>query len=127
MPVPAAAAETERHRLLLVDDDPVLLLALCRVMRGYPEIAVRTASDHDGAMVVIAEWPPDAILTDVDLGDGPDGFELAIALMHTGVVIALASGLVNEERRARAAALGAVAIYEKPFDLRDVVARLFAF
>jgi CheY-like chemotaxis protein len=121
------ATADKRRRFLIVDDDASQLRALSRIMRAYPEIETRTAGSVGEALAVIAEWGGvDAILSDIDLGDGPDGFDLARHMQHSGVAFALASGNVDDARTARALSLGAVALYSKPFDLRDVIARLFA-
>jgi DNA-binding response OmpR family regulator len=65
------------ERVLLVENDELLgvlfELALCEA--GYPVVRARDGAE---AMAVLAAAPPVGLLvTDIGLGDGPDGWQVA--------------------------------------------------
>src|ERR1041384_7364087 len=63
------------RQLLVVDDDPSLLLAVSETLRaeGYEVVTARRASE---AMVRVAESLPDLIISDIRM-PGMDGYALA--------------------------------------------------
>ena len=75
--------------VLVVEDYPLMreLLAAALTARGFQ---VDTASSADEARVVFHAGDHDALVLDIDLGEGPDGFAVADALLarspHTAVV-----------------------------------------
>jgi DNA-binding NarL/FixJ family response regulator len=66
-------------RILAVDDDPLILALLEQVFvsLGYE---VKVADSAAGARKIARDFDPDVAVLDVDLGAGPDGFDLATAL-----------------------------------------------
>jgi DNA-binding response OmpR family regulator len=65
------------ERVLLVEDDELLgvlfELALCEA--GYAVVRARTGA---AAMAMLtAATPVDLVVTDIGLGDGPDGWQVA--------------------------------------------------
>ncbi len=62
-------------RLLLVDDDPLILLAAGATLRADGGFAVREAASAEDALALAAAEPFDAVLTDVHL-PGLDGTAL---------------------------------------------------
>lgn len=83
-----------RRSVLVVEDEPLLreLIASALSARGY---VVGTAGTPSEARRAFLELDPDGIVMDVDLGPGPDGFELAEALMEldTGVAVVFLTNL----------------------------------
>jgi DNA-binding NarL/FixJ family response regulator len=67
------------RRLLVVDDDPFTrsVLGPALTTRGWVVTLCASAAD---AMSEVAQHPVDAALLDLDLGPGPDGVDLAMAL-----------------------------------------------
>lgn len=63
-------------RLLVVDDDQLIRSLLEQSFKSLG-FEVRTAKDSADARKVAHEFDPDVALLDVDLGPGPDGFDLA--------------------------------------------------
>lgn len=63
-------------RLLLVDDDFLTTLALQKILE---DSGFRVESVYCGAtaLAAIRRNPPWTLVTDVDLGPGPDGFDVA--------------------------------------------------
>ncbi|HEX7948614.1 MAG TPA: response regulator [Phenylobacterium sp.] len=63
-------------RVLIVEDDVLTNLALHRILEDY-EFRVESVYCGTTALAAIRREPPWALVTDVDLGRGPDGFEVA--------------------------------------------------
>lgn len=62
-------------RLLVLDDHPIVLEGLARLLNRQTDIGVVvTASSIDEAFLRIAEQPPDAVVVDLTIG-GEDGLE----------------------------------------------------
>ncbi len=72
------AAERGVTHLLLVDDDTTVLQQVCQLLHDLP-YSIRTASDGQQALQMIAEQRPDVILLDT-LMPHVDGFALCQAL-----------------------------------------------
>jgi DNA-binding NarL/FixJ family response regulator len=66
-------------RILAVDDDPLILTLLEQVFAslGYEVMVANSAAS---ARKIARDFDPDVAVLDVDLGAGPDGFDLATAL-----------------------------------------------
>jgi DNA-binding NarL/FixJ family response regulator len=67
------------RRVLIVDDEPMIRLLLQERLQtmGYE---VETAADALSAKRAVAKFDPDALVVDLDLGEGPTGPELIAAL-----------------------------------------------
>lgn len=73
-------SETDPRRLiLLVEDEPLLreLLAVSLETRGFQVVTAATAADGRRAF---QRFDPDGLVLDIDLGAGPNGFDLAHSL-----------------------------------------------
>lgn len=77
------------RRVLVVEDQSALRTLICDSLErhGWQALGVANADD---ALLQFAEFDPDALLTDIDLGSRPDGAELALMLHglapHLGIV-----------------------------------------
>lgn len=102
------------HRVLVVDDDPVVGKSFNRVLsqKGY---VVITAQNAQEALTKLQEGGYDAVFTDIRM-PGMDGLELAERVKAktpwTPVVIVTGYGTVANEARAKAA--GVSAFLQKP-------------
>ena len=67
--------ETEKFRVLLVDDEIDLLEIIQEILKEDPKLDVETESTGFGAALRIANWRPDVILLDFVM-PGMDGFEV---------------------------------------------------
>jgi DNA-binding response OmpR family regulator len=111
-------------RILLVDDDPVIvrLLQLNFRLEGFE---VETASRGDEALERAVATAPDAIVLDVMM-PGLDGWEVCRRLKQTpgfeGTPIVFLSARTGDEDRQRGYALGVVSYVTKPFDPQELVA-----
>jgi len=75
-------------KILAVDDEPLVLTLLSETLKAQGHEVV-TASDAASAKKVSAGFDPDLAILDVDLGSGPDGFDLATSLRHSSPTLAI--------------------------------------
>jgi DNA-binding response OmpR family regulator len=110
-----------RPRVLVVEDDPDLLVIL-RVNLSGAGIEPILASDGRTAIDRIQAERPDAVLLDVML-PGIDGWQVLEELHRLGnpVPTVICSAKRHPEDMARARELGAVAYLVKPFDIERLV------
>jgi CheY-like chemotaxis protein len=64
-------------RILIVDDDPVMVRVLARILAPMGEILF--ATDGESALRMVRERSPDAVLLDVEM-PGMSGFEVCQAI-----------------------------------------------
>jgi DNA-binding response OmpR family regulator len=110
-------------KLLLVEDD----LTLAAVMSAYFEtagFAVRKVIGGREMMAALAAEPADLILLDLELPD-EDGFVLARRLRQSSdVPIVIVTGRSDAANRVAGLELGADDYVTKPFEPRELVARV---
>src|SRR3982751_689701 len=110
---PAAASRAET-RILLVDDDPIILDALSRFLRreGY---TVETAADGAQAIEMLAAAPFALVLTDVNMPRA-NGLEVlrAVRQNHPDVVVIVITGYGTIENAVEAIKMGACDYLTKP-------------
>jgi CheY-like chemotaxis protein len=124
-------AETGTRRVLVVDDEPDVLL-LCRVNLEFEGYEVVEATDGEAALAAAREHRPDAVLLDVMMPK-LDGWQVLEALKsdpelrHIPVVVLTAK--VQDEDQIRGWSQGAADYITKPFSplalsqvLQDVLA-----
>ena len=113
----------ESKRVLVVDDDPDLVLGL-RVRLEAMGYDVAGASDAEVASAAIAGAAPDVIILDLGL-PGEDGLSFLTRLRNGGgltaaiPVIVLTAG--DEAERAPALAAGAQVFFQKPVESWELV------
>jgi DNA-binding NtrC family response regulator len=108
-------------KILVVEDQPLLLLDLIDQLAELGLEALPAGSARTAARLLDAGI--DALVTDIELGDGPDGLRLArlVAETRPGLPIVVVSGGV----RPRADDLPAGAVFiPKPYRVGDIVAAL---
>jgi DNA-binding response OmpR family regulator len=110
-----SAAPIVKRRILIVDDDPLLLQFLNEVI-GHAGYETATASSGEEALKQIATREPDMALLDITM-PGMTGLELARHLKnHTTVPFMFLSAIGDSESTRQAAAYGAVGYLIKPVD-----------
>ena len=67
------------RRILVVDDEPIVTSLLASVL-GTAGFDVAVAADAVATMQFIDSFDPDAVLLDIQLGDGPSGLDLGHAI-----------------------------------------------
>lgn len=118
-----------RARILVADDDPVIL-RLLEVNLGLEGFEVETAARGEEALTKAREIHPALILLDVMM-PGLNGWDVARELKAdpdtADVPVVLLSARTQEEDRRRGQELGADAYITKPFDpseLAETIRRL---
>jgi DNA-binding NarL/FixJ family response regulator len=111
--------------VLLVEDDPILSVALTRLLSflGYRVIGpVATAKD---AIAAVAKEPPALTLMDIGLAGDVDGLSAAREIRrHTDVPIVFISGRTDADTLERAAECDASAFLLKPVEMEQLRATL---
>jgi CheY-like chemotaxis protein len=113
-------------KILIVEDDKRIIAALNIRLRakGYDVCA---AYDAPLAMTQAIAHRPDLALLDISMPGG-DGFVVAERLRSNvdtaSIPIIFITALKQPDLRERAQAVGAVALFEKPFESDDLVAAI---
>lgn len=109
--------------ILIVEDDPEISTPLAGFLRdkGYP---VHVAGNAEEALALLEREPVELVLLDVML-PGMDGLELCRRLRaSTGPAIIMVSALSETTDKVIGLELGADDYVTKPFDLRELLARI---
>jgi DNA-binding response OmpR family regulator len=124
----AGNAMSDPARILIVDDEPNILLSLQFLMKkaGYD---VRTATDGEKALAEIAREAPDVVLLDVMMPK-LDGFSVCQRVKSTpewrGVRVIMLTARGRDVEREKGFALGADDYITKPFSTKDAIDRVAA-
>jgi two-component system phosphate regulon response regulator OmpR len=114
-----------RHRLVVVDDEPDLRVMLAEYL-GRHGYAVATVADGAELDNCLAESMPDLLILDVNM-PGESGFDIARRIRAAGDVPILMLTAADEVvDRVVGLELGADDYVTKPFDLRELRARIQA-
>jgi two-component system, OmpR family, response regulator len=115
--------ENAARRLLIVDDDPDILDLLCRYFGGHG-FQVRTAADGHAMRAELAAAPADLVLLDLGL-PGEDGLEITRYLRaNWQCAVIIITGRGDSVDRVVGLELGADDYVAKPFELRELLARV---
>jgi len=132
-----AAVNVQGKRVLIVDDDPVFLTAMRRMLQSAG-LQVSTAKEGSEAIAAVGEQRADAILMDItfepDVCNGGmgswDGFQIMNWLRGNpaakGARFIMVSNSDSASDRQRAQQLGAVAYFQKPVDNAQLLAAINA-
>jgi len=113
--------------VLLVDDDPLVLSVLDRILRSAPEAwQVTTARGGAEAIQLVRDSPFDLVITDIQMPD-PNGLEIVREARRressTKIVAMTGGGQLDEAESNRALlALGAHEVLQKPFTAQALLA-----
>ncbi|HZF41952.1 MAG TPA: response regulator [Sphingomonadaceae bacterium] len=110
--------------VLVVDDDSSIRDALCEYLRGHG-FAVRGADGATKMDRLLAEAPADVVVLDVMM-PGEDGLSVCRRLARKGVPVLMLSALGDTTDRIVGLEIGASDYLPKPFDPRELLARLRA-
>jgi DNA-binding response OmpR family regulator len=114
------------QRILIVDDEPNIVISLEYLMRraGYDVVV---AADGEAALGAVAAAPPDLVILDVMLPK-VNGFEVCRRLRAdprwSGLKILMLTAKGRETEVGRGLEVGADAYVTKPFSTRDLVAQI---
>jgi DNA-binding response OmpR family regulator len=121
---PRRKAKPKLGRVLIVEDDPVLAIALEDALRTGCVAEVAICPSMEATMSELEKQSPDAMIIDIHLADRNDGWALAelIDLIGTRRPRIVFSTGAPQEIPQEIAEMGA--IFEKPYDPADLVAAL---
>ncbi len=113
-----------KPQLLVVDDEADLRSVLAKYF-GYNNFEVRTASDAMQARAMVGQLVPDLVLIDVNM-PGESGLSLARWLRETQprIGIVMLTGAADSVDRIVGLEVGADDYVTKPFETRELLARL---
>lgn len=109
-------------RILIVDDDRLVLASLARGLRAAGYEIVEAACGED-ALTAVEQAHPDLALLDMRM-PGMSGLDVAAALSAKGVPFLFLSAYGDEETVAQAAQQGAMGYLVKPLDVPQIVPSL---
>jgi len=117
----------EPKRILVVDDEPTILLTLSYVLRSK-EVEVVTASRLESAEEALKRNRFDVVIADIRMSGmlGVEGLELLSYIKRywpeTAVIIMTAHG--SDEAEQDALERGATSYYTKPVDIKVLIKRI---
>ena len=116
---------TQQRRILIVDDDNDLRMALSEQLSLHPEFAVMEASDVGGAREAVASQAPDLIIMDIGLPD-MDGRDAVRILRAEGFKrpVILLTGRDSDADTVIGLEAGANDYIVKPFRFAVLLARI---
>jgi len=117
----------KRSRVLIADDNADMRQYLARLLSEQYEL--KLVGDGRAALRIARQWEPDLILTDVMMPQ-LDGFELLRAIRADSLLqdipLIMLSARAGEESRIEGIAAGADDYLVKPFNSRELMARIEA-
>ncbi len=120
-------AINELKRILIVDDEPTILLTLTYALRSQ-EVEVITASRLETAEEALSRFTFDIVIVDIRMSGilGIEGLELLSYIKRywpkTEVIVMTAYG--SDEVKQEAYERGACSYYDKPVDIAELAARV---
>jgi two-component system KDP operon response regulator KdpE len=118
-------APAGKGNILVVDDEPQITRVLKTTLssQGY---GVRTASDGDEALLILKEWTPDLVITDLRMPN-LGGLELCRQIRARSRIPIIVLSVKGEERiKVDALDAGADDYVTKPFGVHELLARVRA-
>ncbi len=116
---------TQKRRILIVDDDGDLRMALAEQLSLHPEFVVAEAADVAGARTALAEQSPDLVIMDIGLPD-MDGREAVRTFRAEGFrrPVILLTGRDSDADTVIGLEAGANDYIVKPFRFAVLLARI---
>lgn len=114
-------AETQKHRVLIIDDEEQIRNLLIDVLGSTYQCSA--AGSAEEALAALSESTFDLVISDIDMG-GMSGLELVphVHSLSPDTVVVMVSGNQDIEFAIRALRVGAFDYMTKPIDLRHVEA-----
>lgn len=116
-------------RVLIVDDHPVVRSGMRTLLAASPAIVVvGEAGDGEQALALVASTLPDVVLSDLRLGSGLDGVDIAreVRATHPGVAVLILTTFDHGTDIVRAVEAGASGYLLKDAAPAQIVAAILA-
>ena len=124
-PEAAKATPGRRLRVLLVDDDALILESLEAVLRDLGHEAVLASTGEEALALLATGYEPEVVILDLNMpGLGGAGTLPRLQDAHPGVPILLSTGRLDPAALELAAAFPQVTLLPKPFDREELQRRL---
>ena len=121
------AAITETKKILIVDDEPTVLVTLSYSLRS-PGVEVVTASKLESAEAALEKYFFDLVIADIRMSGilGVEGLELLSYVKQNSpkTKMIILSGSGSDDLRKRALERGADHYYDKPVDIAELLHRV---
>lgn len=115
----------EDKSILIIDDDPLILLHLKNLL--VPYVQVFTAANGEEGILVAKQQIPDLVISDIDM-PGMNGFEMYQKMkdnLHTSnIPLIFLSAHSDLDSRLTALSGGAIDFINKPFDDTELLAKI---
>ena len=121
------AVKKEPQRILIVDDEPTILLTLSYTLRS-DDVEVITASRLEPAEEALSRYTFDLVIVDIRMSGilGIEGLELLSYIKRywpkTEVIVMTAHG--SDDIKQEAYGRGATIYYDKPIDIGELAAKI---
>src|SRR4051812_47771740 len=110
----------ETHRLLVVEDEQIVAMALRKRLQSLGYHVLATASSGEEAVRLASELRPSLVLMDIQL-DGPmDGIEAASHVRRHGIPVVFLTAYSNREVLERAKITEPYGYILKPYEEREL-------
>lgn len=114
-------------KILIVDDEPTILLTLSHVLSNK-DTTVITSSRIEEAEEALTRYSFDLVIADIRLSglDGIEGLELLsyIGKLHPETKVIIMTAYGSDEIKDEAYRRGAFHYYEKPIDIPDLISKV---
>lgn len=112
-----ARTELDGHRVLVVENEYYIATDTARALRGAGASVAGPCASEDAATAEVARARPDAVIVDINLGEGPS-FKLAGSLKERGIPFLFVTAHDDDVIPAE---FGNVGRLQKPVELWQVV------
>jgi len=125
MLVPKELQPAGKPKILIIDDDKIVLDSIVRILRYRKKYRIFTAADGFRAGQAVLEYDPDVIILDIML-PGINGFEVCrtVRKKNKQVKIIAVTGYNTEETKTKILQCGANAYMEKPFEMKELLNKI---
>lgn len=121
----SGAPDAHPLRVMVVDDDPVLLRSFSGIVESLPEVELVAATRNgEDALDVLASGQVDVVLLDVEM-PGLGGIEAARRIRddHPGVTVVMLTAFRRRGSLGAALAAGAKGFLTKDMPMKEIIAR----
>ncbi|MCL1862681.1 MAG: response regulator [Defluviitaleaceae bacterium] len=117
--------KSNKNTILVIDDTPMIISALCRILLPYYYIKV--AKNGEEGIAIAKEYDICLILLDINM-PGISGFDVISRLKESentsSIPIILVTGAEESELESQGLQLGAIGYIKKPFEEEEILQRV---